>query len=321
MSEKILVTGASGFLGKALVKHFSTLSDISVVAQTRIPCSSLPSKIQTTHLLSIDASADWSESLVGVDVIVHAAARVHVMHEDSKLSLEKFREVNVRGTVRLAEQAIQAGVKRLIFISSIKVNGESTDLGNAYTAADIPHPLDAYGLSKYEAEQHLIKLSETGAIEVVIIRPVLIYGPGVGANFQQMMKWLVRDIPLPFGAIQNLRSFVFLDNVVDLISTCINHPQAANQVFLVSDDEDLSTTQLMKRLIAYLHTKTLLVPVPAPMLMVLAGLVGRNAVAQRLLGSLQVDIKKNRELLDWRPPFSLNEGLKATADHFLECRK
>ncbi len=236
-------------------------------------------------------------------------------------SIDKFRAVNVKGTLRLADQAAQAGVKRFIYISSIKVNGESTAFGRAFSADDIPNPLDAYGVSKYEAEQQLMQLAETGTIEVVIIRPVLIYGPGVGANFQQMMRWLVKGIPLPFGAVRNLRSLVSLDNVVDLVSTCVNHPRAANQVFVVSDGEDLSTTQLMQRLITYLGVRTWLIPVPVAVLMFIAGLMRRGAVAQRLFGSLQVDIKKNLELLGWRPPFSLNDGLKATAEHFLESRK
>jgi nucleoside-diphosphate-sugar epimerase len=322
MSKKILVTGATGFLGAALVKRFCTLPEISVVAPLRNLNSKLPDVVEKTHISNIDQTTDWAQSLSGVNILVHSAARVHVMNEDPAQSLEKFRAINVQGTLNLARQAIQAGVKRFIFISSIKVNGEATVLGSAFSANDIPHPSDPYAISKYEAEQQLMQLANIGAIEVVIIRPVLIYGADVGANFQQMMRWLVKGIPLPFGEVNNLRSLVSLDNVVDLVTTCLDHPRAVNQVFLVSDDEDVSTTQLMRRLITYLGVKTWLVPVPARVLVLLAGLLGRRATAQRLFGSLQVDIKKNRELLGWRPPGSLNDGLRLTAQRFLEsCKK
>ena len=304
-----------------MVQHLCNFPGVSIVAPLRNVSGKLPKSVTITHLSDINANTDWHDSLVGVEVVVHAAARVHVMEEDATQSIEKFRAVNVKGTLCLAHQAIEAGVKRFIYISSIKVNGENTPLGHRFSAEDTPLPTDAYGISKYEAEQQLIQLAETGALEVVIIRPVLIYGPGVGANFRQMMCWLMKGIPLPFGSVSNLRSLVSLDNVVDLVSTCIDHPRAANQVFLVSDGEDVSTTQLMQRLLTLLGKKTWLVPVPALLLKFLASLVGRGAVAQRLLGSLQVDIQKNRELLGWSPPFSLDEGLKDTVEHFLESRK
>jgi nucleoside-diphosphate-sugar epimerase len=291
------------------------------VAPLRNLNSKLPDAVEKIYISNIDRATNWAQSLSGVDVIVHSAARVHVMHEDPAQSLEKFRAINVEGTLNLARQAIQAGVKRFIFVSSIKVNGETTASGRAFSADDIPLPSDSYAISKCEAEQQLMQLAKDGAIEVVIIRPVLIYGAGVGANFQQMMRWLIKGIPLPFGAVSNQRSLVSLENVVDLINTCVDHPRAANQVFLVSDDSDVSTTQLMRRLVTYLGAKTWLVPVPAGLLVFLAGLLGRRAVAQRLFGSLQVDIQKNKELLGWRPPASLDEGLKLTAQHFLESRQ
>lgn len=321
MPKKILVTGTTGFLGSFLVKHLSTIPEISVIAPLRKNEAELPENVQVTHLFDINESTDWRESLACVDIVVHAAARVHVMNEEPSQSIEIFRKVNVQGTLRLARQAAEAGVKRFIYISSIKVNGESTSFNDAFTASDTPRPSDAYGVSKWEAEQELMQLAQTGAIEVVIIRPVLIYGPGVGANFHQMLQWLIKGIPLPFGSVNNSRSFVFVNNVVDLISTCIDHPCAGNEVFLVSDDEDVSTTQLMRRLLTSLGAKTRLIPVPVKVLIFLADLVGRGTVAQRLLGSLKVDIQKNRRLLDWRPPYTLNDGLQVTAAHFLESRK
>ncbi|WP_077046220.1 SDR family oxidoreductase [Pseudomonas sp. KK4] len=320
MSKKILVTGATGFLGHALLQRICAMPDSKVVAPIRNIKCNFPGSVETLHIGNIDHATDWSTALDGVDTVVHAAARVHVMHENAE-SIEKFRAVNVKGTLRLANQAVEAGVKRFIFISSIKVNGECTPPGKPFHADDNPLPLDAYGVSKYEAEQQLLSMADQGLIEVVIIRPVLIYGPGVGANFQQMMRWLSTGIPLPFGGVDNKRSLVSLDNVVDLVVTCIDHPRAANQIFLVSDGEDVSTTQLMNCLVTYLGANTWLFPISTKILILFAQLTGRRSVAQRLFSSLQVDIKKNEELLGWRPPVRLADGLKSTATFFLRSRK
>jgi UDP-glucose 4-epimerase len=232
--------------------------------------------------------------------------------------LAAFRKVNVEGTLNLARQAAAAGVRRFIFISSIKVNGEGTAPGMVYTAEDVPAPADPYGVSKMEAEQGLRELAAESAMDVVIIRPVLVYGPGVKANFLNMMLWLDKGIPLPFGAIDNSRSLVALDNLVDLILTCIEHPEAANQTFLVSDGEDLSTTALLNKMANALNKPARLIPVPSWILQSGAALLGRKGLSQRLCGSLRVDITKTRNLLGWTPPLSVDEALAITAKHFRE---
>jgi len=239
------------------------------------------------------------------------------MHETANDPLAEFRKVNVDGTLNLARQAAAAGVRRFIFISSIKVNGEGSALGAPYLADAKPAPADPYGISKMEAEQGLRALAAETGMEVVIIRPVLVYGPGVKANFRSMMSWLNKGVPLPLGAIHNQRSLVALDNLVDLIVTCIDHPAAANQTFLVSDGEDLSTTELLRRMGAALGKPARLLPVPAFMLQAGAALLGKRDMAQRLCGSLQVDISKTRELLNWTPPVSVDQALAKTAAHFL----
>jgi nucleoside-diphosphate-sugar epimerase len=235
--------------------------------------------------------------------------------------LAEFRRINVAGTLQLARQAAKAGVKRFVFISSIKVNGESTTLGQPYTAQQAPAPIDPYGVSKWEAEQQLLALATETGMEVVIIRPVLVYGPGVKANFLSMMKWLYKGVPLPLGAIHNKRSLVALDNLVDLIVTCIDHPQAANQTFLVSDGEDLSTTELLQRMSQALGKRPRLLPVPAWMLATASTVLGKKSISQRLCGSLQVDITHTRQQLDWTPPVSVDVALRKTAQHFLEQQK
>ncbi len=247
---------------------------------------------------------------------------VHVMNDSSSNPLEDFREVNTHGTLNLAQQAADAGVKRFIFISSIKVNGESTELGLPFKSDDHFIPTDPYGLSKYEAEVGLRKIAEKTGMEVVIIRPPLVYGPGVKANFAAMMKWVNKGLPLPFGGIKNnKRSLVSVDNLVDLIITCIDHPKAVNQTFLVSDDEDLSTSQLLSNMASALNVPNRLLPIPASWLSLVAKLLGKPAIAQRLCGSLQVDISKTKKLLNWRPPYSTAECMKKTADVFLKNNK
>ncbi|WP_095196499.1 SDR family oxidoreductase [Pseudomonas sp. Irchel 3A7] len=314
---KVLVTGASGFVGEALVfrllvdKKFIPVAAARGTTRVQGLCAVVPLNLNDPQGLP---------ALNDIRVVVHAAARVHVMNETATDALAEFRKVNVEGTLRLAKLAADSGVKRFIFISSIKVNGESTPPGRPFKADDAPAPRDPYGVSKYEAEQALKQLASETGMEVVIIRPPLVYGAGVKANFLSMLRWLNKGIPLPFGAIRNQRSLVAIDNLADLIVTCIDHPAAANQIFLVSDGHDLSTTQMLLRLANALHQKPRLLPLPAWLLVLLAKLLNKGAVAQRICGSLQVDISKNRELLGWVPPVNIDRAMRRTAGHFQDAQ-
>lgn len=311
--SSITLTGASGFVGRAIFQAAQARglqvravfrSEISAASAGVAPASAA---IQS----SFDAAADWSAALAGVSAVVHSAARVHVMNETSTDPLTEFRKVNVEGTLNLARQAAEAGVQRFVFISSVKVNGEGTVPGRPYAADAEPQPADPYGVSKHEAEVALRALAAKTGMQVCIIRPVLVYGPGVKANFASMVRWVGRGVPLPLGSVTgNRRSLVALDNLVDLVLTCVDHPQAANQTFLVSDGEDLSTAELLRRIARAQGRASRLLPVPVGLLSLSARLIGKAAVAQRLLGSLQVDITKTRELLGWTPPVSVNEGLR-----------
>jgi nucleoside-diphosphate-sugar epimerase len=309
---KVLVTGARGFVGKSLVLDLRK-AQWQVVAAVR----NSPKEHDEISVGDIDAETKWLAALQGCDTVIHLAARVHIMRDSATDPLAAFRLVNVEGTLNLARQAVQAGVRRFVFLSSIKVNGESTRPGIPFTANDRPAPDDAYAISKYEAEQGLLALASNTGMEVVIIRPPLVYGPGVKANFRSMMNWLAKGVPLPLGAIHNKRSLVSLDNLVSLIMTCLTEPRAANQVFLVSDGEDLSTTELLRRLAAALGQPARLIPVSAKVLDWGARLFGKGDVARRLCGNLQVDISKTRELLGWEPPITVEEGLRRVADDFL----
>lgn len=313
--QRLVVTGANGFVGRALCAG-ATARGIFVRGITRYACD-LPSSSENFLVGSMDERTDWRGSFEGSKAVIHLAARVHVMSDTAKAPLEEFRRVNVQGTLTLARQAAASGIRRFVFVSTIKVNGEATTLDQPFFADDVSAPLDPYSVSKMEAEQGLLKIAAETGMEVVIIRPPLVYGPGVKANFQTMMRWLVRGLPLPLGAIHNRRSLVALDNLVDLIVTCVDHPAAANQTFLVSDGEDLSTTQLLRRMGLALGKPARLVPVPSALLELGAALVRKPAVAQRLCGSLQVDISKTRQLLGWEPPLSVDEGLRKAAEGYL----
>ena len=316
----VLLTGTTGFVGHAVLARLAVKSGFDLVAVSRRQAYGLPVGVLRAQIADISAVTSWQSTLNGVQVVIHTAARVHVMHDTSSDPLSEFRKVNVDGTLNLARQAAAAGVRRFIFISSIKVNGEGTAVGAPYYAHAQSAPADPYGISKMEAEQGLRALAEETGMEVVIIRPVLVYGPGVKANFLSMMRWLHKGVPLPFGAIHNRRSLVALDNLVDLTVTCIDHPAAANQTFLVSDGEDLSTTELLRRMGVALGKPACLLPVPGRLFEVGAAMLGKQALAQRLCGSLQVDISKTRELLNWTPPVTVDQALRKTAEHFLQER-
>ena len=312
---KVLVTGASGFVGSATCARL-VLQGMNVLGTVRhLPIQPLLG-VDYCIMGDLDTNTDWRGALTGVDAVIHCAARVHVMQETAADPLVAFHAANVAGTEQLARQAAVAGVRRFVFLSSVKVNGEGGLV--AYRETDPPAPQDAYGISKYEAELGLREVAVETDMEVVMVRPPLIYGSGVKANFQALMRALVRGIPLPLGAIHNRRSLVALDNVVDLIVTCIEHSAAANETFLVSDGEDLSTTELIRRLARAMCRPARLIPMPTTALMAGATLLGKREMARRLCGTLQVNITKARTVLGWTPPVSVDEGLRRTAEHYLQ---
>ena len=317
---RVLVTGGTGFVGSALVKRLQRDARHRIRISLRQAASAPDSNVAAFSPYDLSDSTIWQPALAGVDVVVHAAARVHVMNDAATSPLAEFRRVNVEGSIALARQAAAAGVKRFIFVSSIKVNGEATSSGHPYRAADPPRPVDPYGISKLEAEVALHRVASDSGMELVIIRPPLVYGPGVRANFRSMLGWLNRGVPLPFGAIDNRRSMVAIDNLVDLIVTCLDHDAAVGKTFLVCDDEDLSTTELLRRCARALGRPARLIPVPATLVSAAARFAGRADLAQRLCGSLQADMEATRSILGWRPAITTDEALARTAKHFLTAR-
>ncbi len=311
---KVLVTGAGGFLGSGLLPALTAIPGLSVRGAIRQRRPDVPD-VELDACPELAPAADWRRALSSVDVVIHLAARVHVMRDRAADPLAEFRRVNVQGTLSLARQAAAAGVRRFVLMSSIKVNGEHTAVGRPFTAADAPRPHGPYAQSKLEAEIGLQRLATDTGMQFVIVRPPLVYGPGVGANFQSMMRWVSRGVPLPLGAIRNQRSLVALDNLVDLLVLCVDHAGAANRVLLVADGEDLSTPQLLERLGRALGRPARLVNVPPAILGLGARLLGRRDVFLRLCDSLQVDTTDTRERLSWCPPVSVDAALRRTAAH------
>lgn len=311
----VLVTGASGFLGRRVCAALAFAPDKNLTACVRIGRKEDLSNY--FEIPTIDSETVWDEALRAQDVVVHAAARTHVMKDEDADSLAEYRKVNVDGTLNLAHQAALNGVKRFIFISSIKVNGEHSLVGQPFTAQDKPSPESIYAISKHEVEVGLLKLAAETAMDVVIIRPPLIYGPGVKGNFSSLVNLVKRGVPLPFGLVKNKRSMIALDNLVDFILLIVDRarsPRAANQVFLLSDGEDVATSSLIRRVaIAYgVHAR--LFPVPVFLMQVATRLLRKPDLSARLFGSLQVDSSKAHELLGWKPVVTMTEQLKKMAE-------
>ena len=303
----VLVSGSNGFVGGAVLK-FLYANEFRVKGLVRRKPDFLYDAVEQIECDLSKCDSFPSGLFINVDVVIHCAARAHIIKDNVSDPLTEYRRVNVDGSINLARQAAIAGVKRFIFLSSIGVNGNINT--KPFTEKDTPAPAELYAQTKWEAEQALWDVQRETGMELVIIRPPLVYGPSAPGNFGSLIRWVGTGIPLPLGAIKNQRSLVALDNLVDLIITCIDHPSAANQVFLAGDGQDLSTTELLQKVAFAMDKPSRLIPVPKSLLMFGAMLLGKRAVAQRLLGSLQVDISKARDLLGWEPPISVQEGIR-----------
>jgi nucleoside-diphosphate-sugar epimerase len=315
----ILLTGATGFIGFTLAQALLQ-QGYSLKAAVRHTSTNLPSTIQQIAISNLLPDTDWKTACVEVNTVIHLAARAHILNDTATDPLAAFRETNTAGTLNLARQAADAGVRRFIFISSIGVNGNQT-FGKPFTAADTPNPAEPYAISKHEAEIGLHQIAFETGMEVVIIRPPLVYGANAPGNFGRLIHTLARGIPLPLGSIHNHRSLVALPNLIDLITTCIDHPAAANQTFLVSDGEDLSTTQLLTRLGQALDKPARLLPLPQKLLETTLNILGKQAIAQRLCGNLQIDMTHTCQTLNWIPPVSVDEALHQTAKAYLQANQ
>jgi nucleoside-diphosphate-sugar epimerase len=313
---RFLITGASGFIGRGLLAELSQIQ-YQVLAIARRSLAGF----DTVSVGLIDGQTDWGDLLQGVDVIVHLAARVHVMEEHATDPSGEFSAVNLHGTTNLARQAAKAGVKRFVYVSSIKVNGEQTSKGRPFTESDHLQPQDDYAISKYEAEQALHSISRETGMEVVIVRPPLVYGPNVKANFLKLLELVDRGVPLPLGNVENSRSLIYVGNLVDALITCAMHPAAAGNAYLVSDGEDVSTPQLIQAVADALHRPSRVFPISLALMRGAAALIGKSAAIDRLMQSLVIDSSKIRNELGWQPPYTLAQGLQATAEWYHQSVK
>lgn len=312
--RRVLVTGAGGFIGRALCEHLEARG-IAVRRAVRARDADLAGDV--VEVGEVGPTTDWGAALSGVDAVAHLAARAHVMRETAAAPLTEFRRVNVAGTRRLAQMAAETGVRRMLLVSSVKVNGEATQ--RPFTEADPPQPADPYGVSKWEGEQALMEVGKQVGMQWSILRPPLVYGPRVGGNFLVLLRAVGRGLPLPLGAVHNRRSLVYVGNLVDVIRMCLTHANARNELFLVSDGEDLSSPDLVRRMAEALHRRARIVPVPLSLLQVAGTLTGRRAAVNRLIGSLAINSTRLRNALGWQPPFSVNEGLQKTGCWYLDC--
>ena len=314
---KVLVTGSNGFIGKNLVSQLKNNKDISLTLSSRVSSRFSEGNINQFILTSIDSSTDWKEILEDIDIVIHLAGIAHNNYSNFKSGVQdEYRKINVEATLNLANQAIRANVKRFIYLSSIKVNGESTVKNRPFTAEDVPNPQDLYAKLKLEAEISLKKITTNSKTELVIIRPVLVYGPGVKGNLLSLIKWIKFGIPLPLRSIENKRSFVSIRNLVNFINICLEHPYAANQVFLVSDNSSISTSRLIRKLAIFLKKRLILIPFPQKILKFILIILGKKEMAHKLLGSLEVNIQKNQDLLGWKPIQTVDTALEEMTDYF-----
>ena len=311
----LLVTGANGFVGSAFCTEALRRGYRVRAALRGAPNFQIPG-CEIATIAGIDSETDWSAALQNIDTVVHLASRVHVMQDHAANPLEAFRKVNVAGTEHLAHAAAAHGVKRLVYVSSIKVNGESTPADRHFSETDKPSPQDPYGLSKFEAEQALHRVSEETGIEIVILRPPLVYGAGVKGNFSQMLRVLKKGFPLPLASVHNRRNLVYVGNLVDALLVCTTHPAAVGQTYLVGDGENISTSQLLNELGRAMGHSAHLISCPIGLLNLAGRITGKSAQIDRLLGSLQIDSGKIRRELNWIPPYTLKQGLQATAEWY-----
>jgi nucleoside-diphosphate-sugar epimerase len=309
---KILVTGANGFVGRHVCEHFVQHGYfVRAAVRSKAALDSKISYHESVVVGEIDSGTDWLQAVNGIDIIVHLAARVHKLNDDSYNPLQDYRRVNVDGTVNLVNTAIKSKVKKVIFLSSIKVNGEATQLNHPFTEKDYPKPQDAYGLSKFEAEQKLHQLAEKHKVDLAIIRPPLIYGPGVGANFLKLVNLVKKIRLLPFGLVKNKRSLLYVGNLCDALVKVIDYSDTLNDVFLVCDSNAVSLRSLVCMISKVLHRRILLLPFPCCVLNYIFKLLGKSAESNRLLGSLEIDSSHIQTKLDWRPKFTVEEGLRS----------